>query len=144
LRGAAVALEQPPEAFVALDLAGALLAFLDRRVPDSLVWAIQIVMGGVFIDGPARRRLAEEDHLAQALGLDGEYEAFCVGVAVGGAIRRERGLRPGVLQRLLERGGVLGAAVADEEGVGALLPRLLGPTGGFLKNRSSNRRRASA
>jgi hypothetical protein len=58
VRGAAVALEQPPEAHMALDFA------------DALLRTIGIVTSAEMGDRPALSGFAEEEHPVEAIGID--------------------------------------------------------------------------
>ena len=74
-------------------------------------------MLNVRVDRPTQRRLAEEDHPAQTLRLDGEYESLGVGVAIGSLIGSPDYLHPGMLEREPKTSRELGVPVTDQEPV---------------------------
>ena len=60
-----------------------LLWFGDESVADPLVWPLLVIVVNVFVDDVADMAFAKENHLVQALPLDGPDEGLSVGVEVG-------------------------------------------------------------
>ena len=74
---AVVVLEHSSEAFVALDLTirkSDFITWFDDLVIDALMIAFGVVVLGILGDHMSQPLLAEDDHVVQALGLDGSYE----------------------------------------------------------------------
>ncbi len=55
---------------------------LDQLVVEPLVIALQVVVLGVFLDGPAKVALAQRDDLGQTLGFDGMHKPLCICVQI--------------------------------------------------------------
>ena len=81
--------------------------------------AFGMVMLDELADGAVERSLPEEDHLAEAFGLDGSHESFGMGIQVRGASRQHDGFDAALSQHGSELFGELGIAIEDEmRGVG--------------------------
>ena len=77
----AVELEQPAETLRALDRPNARgCTPVDQLVADALMVSLVVEVHQILIDDSAQVTLAEQDHPAQALFLDGPNEALGVGV----------------------------------------------------------------
>ena len=76
-------LEDPTEAFIAADRPrGLLLDTMDRHDLERLMRPFFVIMLDSGSHGPTKRWLAEEDHLAQTLGLDRKHKPLRVRIAV--------------------------------------------------------------
>jgi hypothetical protein len=61
-----------------------------------LVVSFLVVVRDVLRDGATQRAFSKEDHLLEALVLDGQNESFTEGIQVGGAPRKSDSFDPGV------------------------------------------------
>ncbi len=122
LRSAMVVPKQPAQTLTAPDLPVGLpdrLSWLNQLVVQALVIPFFVVMGDELFHGAPQLALAKEDHLAQALGLDGSHEAL----RVRSQIRTPRGqLDRRHTRRLENRGELLRkqrAAIVDQVPLGS-------------------------
>lgn len=115
-------LEHPAEAFFAVNFfRDALLIFrrrcrgwLDCYIANPLVRTLAVVVFNVLAYDMPKLLLAEEDHLVQALMLDGSGEPLSVGVEVWRAWRQSFARHTGCLEDFAELLGEQRIAIVDQ------------------------------
>lgn len=113
-RCAVIVLQQSTEAFVASNRARRSGATVDQLILKALMIPLGVVVLNELVADAAKRSLAEQDQLVQALALDGQYESLSVCVQVWRAAGELHGLDAAALGDSKELRGVLGVAIMDQ------------------------------
>jgi hypothetical protein len=87
---------------------------LDEGVVEALMVSFEMIVRGVLGEDVSEVSLAEGDHAAQALGLDGEDESLCERVQVRTSRGEQQRLHAGFLQQASEGFRIERISIEDE------------------------------